>query len=260
MDLEEDTFRQETNIEKKEELEMLEAFEKRRKFKVAYDTIDGLDEDVPLEESERLKEKKQQQEEKGEKPEQLLMADFEKNEIYDSSKFTLMFLDADMVCNMTRLNRVYERRVLMYIGNKQGMISYAIGRGAMYQDAYINGYKELKKNLIVIDTDSNFTLANDLKARFNDYRLLIKSTYNPSLWGSPMMCLMLRYAGLLHVSFKIISRKKEPYAMVFAFFKAVTRSRSPTQVLEAMNMKGYRHYIGRPRRYEYTMVDGDNKY
>jgi ribosomal protein S5 len=160
---------------------------------------------------------------------------------------------------MTRLNRVYNRRILLYIGNKEGLISYAIGRGPLYEDAYINAYKELRKNLIVINLDKEMSCPSNLNARFNDYRIKIFSAYNPSYWGSPLMCLILRYTGLYHVMFSLISRKKDPYAMIFAFFKAVTRNKTPRQMLEASSTKNYREFVGRPRRYDYNVITGDNK-
>ncbi len=170
----------------------------------------------------------------------------------------MIFLDAGMVCNMTRLNRVYERRVLLYMGNKEGLISYGIGRGALYQEAFTEAYKELRKNIVAIPVDIKFTVPNDLNARFNDFRIYIKSQYEPRMWGNPILALMLRYAGLYHGYFIVKSRLKEPYAMVFAFFKAVTRNRTPEHVCEVFGTKSYRQYIGRPKRYEYTLLDGQN--
>lgn len=150
---------------------------------------------------------------------------------------------------MTRLNRVYERRLLLYIGNKDGLISYGIGRGPMYEDSYNSAIKELKKNLICIKMDADMTCASDLKSRFNDYRLYIQSTYNAKLWGNPIMCLMLRYAGIYHGVFSIISRQKDPYAMIFAFFKAVTKNVTPTDVLELNTEKSFKYYWGRPHKW-----------
>ncbi len=160
---------------------------------------------------------------------------------------------------MTRLNRVYERRILLYMGNKEGMIAYGIGRGPLYQDAYTDAYKQLRKNLIVIEHDPHFSCPGDLKGKFHDFRLYVKAKYEPKIWGNPIMALMLRYAGLFHCEFVIKSRAKEPYAMVFAFFKAVTKNKTTLQISEIFGTKNYRHYIGRPRKYEYSLAEHDNK-
>lgn len=172
----------------------------------------------------------------------------------------MVFLQAGMICNMTRLNRVYQRRLLLYIGNKRGLIGYGVGKGPLYEDAFIKAYQELRKNLIVINIDPNMTCASNLYSRFNDYKIKIMSTYQPNLWGSPLFCTMLRFAGLYHFGFTLISRKKDPYAMTFAMFKALAHNLTPTDMLERTGSKSYRHYIGRPRRYDYNITTGDNKY
>lgn len=159
-------------------------------------------------------------------------------------------MNSDMTCNMTRLNRVYQRRVLLYMGNKEGFISYGIGKGVLYEDAWINAFQDLKKNLILIDTDIGFSMPAPLRARYHDYRLTLSPCKNPSLWGNPIMALMLRYAGLYHLAFDIISRVKDPYAQVFAFFMCVTRNKTMKQIAEIRGEKLHKIYMGRPKKLE----------
>jgi ribosomal protein S5 len=253
MDANDEFLKEEMKQEKQEEIEMLQEFERRRKFKSAYETLE--------EEKGHLKMKDNNEKRKDRDEGNLadiLRPDVENGEMFDSTKFTLIFLDAGMVCNMTRLNRVYERRILLYMGNKQGLISYGIGRDTLYQAAFKQAYRELRKNLLIIKWDPEFTCPTDLKARFNDYRLYLRSTYNPSIYGNPLMALMLRYAGMYHCYFIIKSRLKEPYAMVFSFFKAVTRNLTVRDVCETFGTKPYKHYIGRPNRYEHSLLHGQN--
>lgn len=159
-------------------------------------------------------------------------------------------MDSDMICNMTRLNRVYSRRVLLYMGNKDGLISYGIGKGTLYEDAWIAAYQDLRRNLILINVDIDFTVPTPIKARFHDYRLQVKSSKNPRYWGNPIMALMLRYAGLYHFGFSIISRVKDPYAMTFAFFKTVTQNTTPKDLGELHGEKLHKIFNGRPKKYE----------
>jgi ribosomal protein S5 len=255
MEINEETIRQDMNEDKKDELEMLKEFEKRRKFKSAIDILKNKEAlegpENPLEyvdDSVRLTNRKNFSGDQG-NPESLeaaLSPNKEIGEIFDSTKFHMIFLDSDMVCNMTRLNRVYERRCLVYIGNKDGLISYGIGRGPLYEDAYIDAYKQLKKNLIAIHLDPKFSCAMDIKGRFNDFRLEVRSANKPSFWGNHIMCLMLRYAGLYHIRFIVKSRKKEPYAMIFAFFKVLTKNktREQTQEIDEFN-SNFKTYVGR---------------
>jgi len=105
-------------------------------------------------------------------------------------------MDACLICNMTRMGRVYHRRILLYSGNKQGLVSYGIGKGMDYIGAYENAYAELGKNLIAINLDDNNTCPLPIRVRFNDYRIKLEPKQFPNVWGSPIMILMLRYAVL----------------------------------------------------------------
>lgn len=76
-----------------------------------------------------------------------------KTECFNPNDFTLIFLDSDSVTNVTALNRTNHRRILLFIGNGNGIISYAMGKGVDYEMAFENCYKELRKNLICIPLD-----------------------------------------------------------------------------------------------------------
>ncbi len=92
------------------------------------------------------------------------------------------------------MGRVNNRRVLIYAGNSNGLIAYGIGRGKDYKTAYNNSNRELKKNIIQIPHDPQFTNPAPLKSRFNDYRITVQCKGNPSVWGNPIMILMVKYA------------------------------------------------------------------
>lgn len=76
-----------------------------------------------------------------------------KDECFNPNEFTLIFLDSDSVTNVTALNRVNHRRVLLYIGNGNGLVSYGMGKGEDFERAFENAYKRLRKNLICIPMD-----------------------------------------------------------------------------------------------------------
>lgn len=96
-----------------------------------------------------------------------------KDEQFRPSEFTLMFMDSDSVTNVTALNRVNHRRVLLFIGNGNGFVSYGMGKGEDYERAFENAYKTLRKNLICLPMDPKFTSPVVMKARHNDYRITI---------------------------------------------------------------------------------------
>ncbi len=96
-----------------------------------------------------------------------------KDECFNPSEFSLLFLDSDSVTNVTALNRTNHRRILLFIGNGNGIISYAMGKGVDYELAFESCYKKLRKNLTCIPLDQRFTVPSVLKARHNDYQITI---------------------------------------------------------------------------------------
>ena len=56
-----------------------------------------------------------------------------RDEIFDPSQFALIFIDSDSVTNVTSLNRTNARRVLIFVGNGKGIISYGKGKAEEYE-------------------------------------------------------------------------------------------------------------------------------
>lgn len=139
-------------------------------------------------------------------------------ETFNPAEFTLLFMETDSVTLVTKLNRVNHRRVLVFIGNGNGVISYGKGKGLDYQAAFASSYRELKKNMIVVDLDEMATMTAPLKSRFNDFRLWLYPRASPNYWGSMQLMHMLIYTGVYHCRFVIKSRKNDRYSMIYAFF------------------------------------------
>lgn len=73
--------------------------------------------------------------------------------MFDPNQFTLIFIDSDSVTNVTSLNRVNHRRVLLFIGNGNGLISFGKGKGEDYEGAFEQAFKKLRQNLVCINMD-----------------------------------------------------------------------------------------------------------
>ena len=58
------------------------------------------------------------------------------DEIFNTRHFTLIFIDSDSVTCVTKLNRINHRRVLLFIGNSDGIISYGKGKAMDYENAF----------------------------------------------------------------------------------------------------------------------------
>lgn len=159
------------------------------------------------------------------------------HEAFNPADFTMIFLDSDSVTNVTSLNRVNHRRVLLFIGNGNGMLSYGKGKGDDYESAFENAYKSLRKNLICIPLDQKMTVPQVLEGRHNDFRITIFPQKTPNYWGHPVIWKMLIHTGFFHCRFFIKSRKKDPYSLVYAFFNAVSQNRTQAEISQIRGEK-----------------------
>jgi hypothetical protein len=56
-----------------------------------------------------------------------------RDEVFNPNDFTLIFMASDSVTNVTSLNRVNSRRVLIFVGNGNGLVSYGKGKAEEYE-------------------------------------------------------------------------------------------------------------------------------
>jgi hypothetical protein len=135
-------------------------------------------------------------------------------------------MDSDSVTNVTALNRTNQRRVLLFIGNGNGLISYGMGKGADYEVAFDNAFKIMRRNMVCIPIDHQQTVSGILKARHNDYRITIFPQKDANYWGNPIIWHMLLNTGFFHCRYYVKSRKRDPYSLIYCYFAAVTKNRS----------------------------------
>jgi hypothetical protein len=134
---------------RKNEMVMLEEFRRRknleRYYKMTTDKLrmssnDRADPRTPIDVEKETMTREMQHKHSG--PERFFTPEID--EIFDPSKFALIFLDSDSVTNVTALNRVNHRRVLLFIGNMGGVISYAMGKSDDYEKAFEQAFKKLR--------------------------------------------------------------------------------------------------------------------
>lgn len=207
--------------ERKDELVMLEEFRRRKKIENFREKLYQRDLDLGYENPDKDRPRYEKDPylrlKKTSGPPSKYFTPFG-NEIFNPSEFVLLFMETDSVTLVTKLNRVNHRRVLVFIGNGNGVISYGKGKGLDYQAAFASAYRELKKNMIVVDLEEMATMTAPLKSRFNDFRLWLYPRASPNYWGSMQMYHMLMYTGIYHCRFVIKSRKNDRYSMIYAFF------------------------------------------
>jgi small subunit ribosomal protein S5 len=81
----------------------------------------------------------------------------------------MIFLDSDSVTNITSLNRTNARRVLLFLGNGNGLVGYGKGKGVEYEEAFDNAFKDARRNMICIDIEDIFTSPRILSGTHNDF-------------------------------------------------------------------------------------------
>lgn len=81
----------------------------------------------------------------------------QRDEIFDPGDFTVVFMASDSVTNVTSLNRVNQRRVLIFIGNGNGLISYGKGKAGEYEGAFDNAFKKARQNMVCLHLEEIFT-------------------------------------------------------------------------------------------------------
>ena len=91
--------------------------------------------------------------------------------MFDPRHFTLIFIDSDSVTNVTSLNRTNQRRVLIFIGNGNGLVTYGKGKADEYEQAFDNAFKDARRNMLCLDIDDVMTMPRMLEGRHNDFRI-----------------------------------------------------------------------------------------
>lgn len=241
------------NILKKESIEeledkytMLKQFNERKKLNKGIEVFDSIASKKNEDEKQFIPEgtlnrrtikKPNISKSRTEDPYDSLLPDEDSGELYDSSKLNLIFLSQSMICKITPLNRIYHRKVLLFAGNKEGMISYGWGVGPLYEDAWNNAFVELKKNLLLINWDPENTFPQAINSKYHDFKFNMRPSGKPTWTANPLLINMIRYVGLYHQNFNTISRKKKPVSLLFAMFKLATNNSTKKLISEG---KGYK--------------------
>lgn len=170
-----------------------------------------------------------------------------RDELFDPRDLTLIFIDSDSVSNVTSLSRVNHRRVLIFLGNGNGVVSYGKGKATEYEQAFDNAFKFAKKIMLCLDIEEIFTSPRPLAGRHNDFRIRILPQEIPNYWGNPTIWEMLKHTGFFHCRFICVSRKRDPYSLIYGFFNAVSKNRTPSQIAtltgHKLHREGYVHGV-----------------
>ena len=160
--------------------------------------------------------------------------------------FRIILLSQGTTTLVTTLNRINYFRVLLFCGNMNGIIGFAKGKARDPEGAMIKAMNNLKRNLIAIPLDHQNSMPASIHAKYEGIRLKLNSQTHFDSWGNQVMAHMLMLAGISEAKFKLIVKTRNPYAMVYCFFKAVTQNVTPKMVAEERGIKLYSTYLSRP--------------
>lgn len=100
--------------------------------------------------------------------------------------------------------------------------------------------------MVCVNIEEVFTSPMLLEGRHNDFKIKIFPQQVPNYWGNPTIWEMLKHTGFFHCRFVCVSRKRDPYSLVYAFFNAVHRNKAPSQIAQATGRKVYRTGVVNP--------------
>lgn len=184
--------------------------------------------------------------------------------------FMIVLLDRGVTTTVTTLQRINHFRYLVFMGNGNGIVGYgkvkdkhwlklteivisylliflhSQGHGNDFEEALDNAVMHCKRSLIAIPLDLFHTVPRPLEGEFNNFKIKIQPsrTFNP--WGHPVIAGMLMLSGLRHCRFVTVSKKINMYAMIMAYFRMITQSKTPKDICEQTGKKIYRENWGSP--------------
>lgn len=179
-----------------------------------------------------------------------MMGDFglSSHMLVDFDEFEMLFLDAGITTNITTQQRVNSRRILLYMGNCDGMISFGMGKGWDYSTAYEDAIRQLKKNVVAIPLDPFYPCVRYLESKFHCTTIRIFPSRSGRIKGKPLYMNMLLLAGLRNCQFQILGRNDDIYPLTNAIYQALLRTASPKLLAERMGKKIYELTSGRSMR------------
>ena len=158
----------------------------------------------------------------------------------------MYLLHVGLTSKSTTLNRIMSYRVLLFMGNGNGIISRGSGKDISLSTALHKAVNQCKKNLITIPRDPRCTLPLAMKEKFQDYKLYLNPIPGFNSWGHPVMGSMLTAAGIDHCRFHVSHTEKNIFNVANVFYKAMTKNSTPKQLAERQGFKVYRHQFIRP--------------
>lgn len=148
-----------------------------------------------------------------------------KQEKLDTEKdeFEQKVLDIARVTRVTAGGKRFTFRASIVIGDRQGKVGFAIGRGKDVAQSVDKAFKQAKKHLVKIVSKEN-TIPHEVRAKYNSAVVFLKPAPKGSgvKAGGPMR-VIAKLAGIEDVTGKIISRTNNKINVAKATLEALKK-------------------------------------
>jgi len=142
-------------------------------------------------------------------------------------------IKVDRVQKVERGGTTVRYRALVIGGNGNGAAGFGIGKALSPNESIIKACKHCKRNVFYIDRYLGSGLSYDLAGKHNSCKVALRAVSpDYGLHGHPLICEILKYAGISDASSKSHGNRN-PYNVVYATFKALMTHES----LEEIAMK-----------------------
>ncbi|KAL7472702.1 hypothetical protein ACHAXS_013683 [Conticribra weissflogii] len=152
-------------------------------------------------------------------------------------------IKVDRVQKVERGGTTVRYRALLIGGNGNGAAGFGIGKALSPNEAMLKASKHCKRNVFYINRYMKTGLCYDLAGRHNSCRVQLRAVRpNYGLHGHPLICEILKYAGITDASTKSHGNRNV-YNVVYATFKALMTHES----LEDIALKRGKKFVNLQR-------------
>mmetsp|Transcript_31950 Transcript_31950/g.61568 ORF Transcript_31950/g.61568 Transcript_31950/m.61568 type:complete len:612 (+) Transcript_31950:313-2148(+) len=152
-------------------------------------------------------------------------------------------IKVDRVQKVERGGTTVRYRALLIGGNGNGAAGFGIGKALSPNEAMLKASKHCKRNVFYINRYMKTGLCYDLAGRHNSCKVQLRAVRpNYGLHGHPLICEILKYAGITDASTKSHGNRNV-YNVVYATFKALMTHES----LEDIALKRGKKFVNLQR-------------
>jgi small subunit ribosomal protein S5 len=138
------------------------------------------------------------------------------------SEFDQKILDIRRVTRVSAGGRRFSFSVSIVIGNRKGKVGVGVGKAGDTALAIEKAVKAAKKNLHVINTTPDMSIAHDVRAKYSSAQVLIYPSPGRGIVAGSALRDIIELAGLKDINGKIISGSKNKLNIAQATLKALS--------------------------------------